>query len=234
MGYRVEDVYVATPTRGQPNWNHVRAMYRLMAEYPGMNQPEMVAGGLSVTHGRNKLVQQFLQTDATILLFIDDDVVPRPHLFDMLQHLDTYDIVGAPYPMIHPPVCPIPTPCAFKIVKQHHFQPLHDIFILQGIQPCDAVGTGCMMIKRAVLENPKVMPFQLGVDGNGVMRVSEDILFCQRATEQEYTIGADFDQVADHLHTLSLNTLHLEYMKKMMKAIEIDKSSPSPSLIIPG
>jgi hypothetical protein len=224
MAYQVSDIFLATPTRGQLNWNHVKAIYRLMADHPDLLQPELESGGLGVCHPRNMLVQKFLSTPAKILFFIDDDVVPRPTVMKMLAHLDQYDIVGAPYPLVHPPLVPIPTPCAFKEVRKAGYVPLDDIFMLRGIQECEALGTGCMMIKREVLEHEGIMPFKLGVDDKGIMKVSEDILFCMKAKEAGFRIGADFDQVADHCHILSLNTTHHAYMNKLMKAIEIDRA----------
>lgn len=234
MSYQISDVFLGVPTRGSLNWNHVKAMYTLMAENPNLNQPELEAGGLSVCNVRNALVQKFLSTPAKVLFFVDDDVVPRTTILQMLSRLDEYDIVGAPYPLVHPPVCPIPTPCAFKVVRENAYRPLDDVFSLRGVHPVDALGTGCMMIKRAVLEHPDVMPFQLGVTDKGIMVMSEDVLFCQRAKQAGFTIAADFDQVADHCHSLSLNAIHTEYLKKLTKAIEIVDQAKAKSLITVG
>jgi hypothetical protein len=232
MRYNIEDVFVGIPTRGTLNWNHVRFMYRLLAENPRLNTPEMEAASLSVCHPRNVLAQKFLSSDAKVLFFIDDDVTPKPNVLDMLRHLNDYDIVGGPYPMVHPPVCDIPTPCALQTAADTSFQPLPEIFSLAGVHPCDALGTGCMMIRRSVLESPGILPFRFGVDEHGVMRASEDIMFCVNAKKAGFTLAADFDQIPDHCHTVSLNTMHNAYLKRMVKAIKIAQSVPEDQPLV--
>ena len=192
----------------------------------------MEAAGLSVCHPRNVLAQKFLSSTAQVLFFIDDDVTPKPNVLDMLRHLNDYDIVGGPYPMVHPPVCDIPTPCAMRLSDETAFAPLPDIFTLTGVHPCDAIGTGCMMIRREALEAPGVLPFRLGLDTRGIMRVTEDVLFCINARKAGFTVAADFDQIPDHCHTVSLNTMHNAYLKRMVKAIKIAKSVPEDQPLV--
>ena len=66
-----------------------------------------------------------------------------------------------------------------------------------------------MMIHRRVFEHPDLkIPFKIGHDEYGRMKMTEDIYFCKRARDAGFTIWADFDKMADHFtDRISLNDL---------------------------
>lgn len=219
MPLEVKDILCAVPTRGQVDWNTITRLQTLRDE-KGLGPILYEAGRLAVTDVRNRILLKFLTTDAKVLFFVDDDVIPTLDTLGMLDHLNAgYDIVGAPYMMIHPPVCEIPTPCVFQFTGRG-YKPLKDVFSLTGLHECDALGTGCMMIQRHVLEDKSVVPFQLGVNGDGVMKMTEDVLFCKRAKERGYKLAADFDRIADHWNSFSLNSVHKGYLRAWGRAVE--------------
>ena len=88
-------LFVGIPTRGTVNYNTVQRLLQMQEKYPEAIY-HLEAGGLSVSHVRNRIVHRFLtETDCTHLLQIDDDVLPRLNAPEMM-HMP-HDIIGATY-----------------------------------------------------------------------------------------------------------------------------------------
>ena len=69
-----------------------------------------------------------------------------------------------------------------------------------GLQEVDATGTGCICIKREVLEKLK-HPFENVYDEDGVKTLGNDFYFCQKAKKAGYSIWVHLDYVASHHFT---------------------------------
>ena len=72
-----------------------------------------------------------------------------------------------------------------------------------GLQEVDAVGTGCMLIHRRVLESLQA-PFTRKWNKDGTMNTGVDFNFCQKAKEKGFKIYAHYDYPCDHFKELSL------------------------------
>ena len=220
-------IWCAVPTRGDVNFNTLRRLSEIREANPSLPPVHFEAGRLSVASVRNEIVRKFLKTDCDVLLMVDDDLTPHRDVLAMSQYVrlsaietpePRYDVVGAPYMLLRQPIAMIATPCVFNRGPRGGFKFIPEVFSQTGLVPCDALGTGCMMIARRVLEDKRCVPFSLGVDADGVMVMTEDLLFCVRAKEAGYTIAADFARVADHWNCISLNTVHKGYMDAFVKA----------------
>lgn len=202
-----DDIFVVVPTRGQVDHNTVRALQEIRDRAPGLAPIHYVAGRMSAMDTRNLALSAFLATDKQVMFTVDDDVVPHPKVLDMAQALETYDIMGAPYPIFRPPgpnTVAVPSPCAYRR-EGGGYKGLHNLFALVGVQPCDGIGTGCMMIPRRVLE--RLGPFAVEYDAQGVLTKTEDFVLCERAIAAGFTIGAHFDYPADHFVGCSLHAV---------------------------
>ena len=211
-------IQLAVATRGLVDWNTVVRLNMLRDAHPSLPPIHYEAGRLSVTDTRNRIVHKVLASEATTLVFIDDDVIPPLDILTMTTH--DKDIIGAPYPIIRAggygqPGFPIPFPCALEHdPARNTYRTIPDPFGRTGLVKVDAIGTGCMAIARRVLEHPDLhMPFVLGVDEYGQMLMSEDVYFCQRAMKAGFEVWADFDQRPDHFVAgVSLNRIHDGYV----------------------
>lgn len=217
-------VLVAIPTRGKIDWNTVLRLNEIRDANPGLPPIHIAPGRLSVSDVRNRIVAQFLESPHDILVMVDDDVVPHRN---MLQITETeYDIVGATYLIFRPNInLPFPAVLRWDEQKQHYW-PIEDVFSKTTLVPCDAVATGCMAIKRAVLENPELKaPFAMTYNEKGCMVMSDDVAFCDRARKLGYRIGADFSVPCDHMvDGVSLNHLHCQYSEAYRVAREKEQS----------
>ena len=170
---------------------------------------------------RNDIVAHFLRSDHTALLMIDDDVVPPEDVL-RLTEVDA-DIAAIPYPMFRGENFPFP--CVFlpgstpdKLTYPE--QP----WMVRGRVEAAAVGTGCMLIHRHVLEHPDLHPpFMLRVNDDGVMTASEDVEFCLRARAAGFRIVADYTHgIAEHIpNGVGLLTVHQSYGKAHQRQREM-------------
>lgn len=157
-----------------------------------------------VDHARNRIVERFLSTDCTHLMMIDDDIVPP---MDALERLLFHDkeIVAAACPMIGPDKKGnlVVSYNAYAMDEDNVSIPLIDA---SGLVQCDAVGTGCIMIKRKVLENMHaIAPFLTRYnEKTGIKEMGEDIYFCKLASDMMIDIYSDFKLKCKHIKSCNL------------------------------
>lgn len=186
-------------------------------------------------YARNLCVKTFLESDCDKLWFIDDDIQPTPRMLRVLEH--DADIVSGMYHVLRMnkgETCYDPRPLLFRV------GPTGDAagFLFDKpdgeedlVRPVDAAGAGCLLIKRAVLEDPRMWysTKYRGLDGadldymdenlpdnpkwappvfrhnwkpGGDELRSEDIDFCWRARQFGYSMIGDFGAHCGHLKTV--------------------------------
>ena len=161
-----------------------------------------VIGGEAVDKARNALVKTTLEGGYTHLLFVDDDNPPPQDALGKFLQADK-DIVCAPVLSRHEPFAP----CVFEKVKIPDnkiagYEHISKIDTTGGtLVKIDGCGMACTLIKREVLEKlyPKYegKPFQFSrdplkkVEGKDKREMSEDVTFCERATEEGFEIYCD-------------------------------------------
>ncbi|NCN41074.1 glycosyltransferase family 2 protein [bacterium] len=150
------------------------------------------------SNNRNKIVKAFLETDYHYLLMIDDDVVPPPNLLDLIKL--GKDIVAAPCPQWHEN--DIYWVVMDYVPEEEGYRQV-GVDRRSGLEEVDAVGTGCILIKRKVLENIKA-PFERKWDEDGIQALGHDFYFCQKAKEKGFEVYAHFDYPCRHYKRLDL------------------------------
>lgn len=166
---------------------------------------------------RNKIVKRFnaeniiSEVPFDYLMFIDDDIVPPDDILDMVE-LDK-DIISA--------VCfsfQYDEPFALILNKSDNpFLPegyiQSDKINKEKIMECDAVGTGCMLIKREVLEKIE-NPFMFRYDEKGNLERGEDFSFCEKAKTSGYKIFVDTTKICSHYANIDLKKVNNLLVKK--------------------
>jgi len=163
-----------------------------------------VVSGQAVDKARNYLVRIALEQGVTHLFFLDDDNPPPPETLGRLLQADK-DIITVPILTRNEPY----TPCIFKKVdisdktKVPGYVHIEKIDTSGGdVVQVDACGMACTLIKREVLEKlyPKYegSPFAFTrdtidppVDGKNKRDMSEDVVFCERAKKEGFTVWCD-------------------------------------------
>lgn len=187
-------VLVAVPTRGHVWYETARAL----APY----HPQYEREKLSVASGRNRIVRKFLETNADALVMVDDDVIPTPGFVEKLLEAK-YDVVGAPVAIAKLPQHPL----FLNVFDVEDNGAIVNVPPqTTGHQRVDAVGSGCILIHRRVLEDHRMKrPFDQQLNENGEILVGQDLEFCRRVRAFGYTIGVNWEVVCDHYVSLHLN-----------------------------
>ena len=201
-------VYIGIPTYdGKLN---VKLAYTLAALMPlalkhGISvRLGHVSGCSIITMARNMLVDQFLQTDCTELLFIDADVIPEPdHILRLLAQSGYKDITAGAYPR-----------------RQKDKMFFMDLYFDKNGDPefegpmmrIKRVGTGFMLIQRNVIEHLAAKADRyLGHDGVSQIAnvfefsmldgkfVGEDYTFCDKARAEGFKVWIDVEISLPHV-----------------------------------
>jgi len=150
-----------------------------------------------IDYNRNTITQQFLDSDNKWLLMIDDD---NPCLKDPLDLIErNKDIIIYPTLMFKTDGQDNP------LLQYNVFKRDKNMWRSQRMTPgkpfmqYDAGGTGCILIKRKVLEHPKMnRPFLSKLYPNGTREVGMDLWFCERARKLGFEIWADWEYSCSH------------------------------------
>jgi len=154
-----------------------------------------------IYNNRNYVVNYFQKfTKHTHLLFIDSDNIPLSNPLKMVEL--GLDVVGGVYPMWKGDHFEW---SAMKIGQdgKYRMPPPEE---RNGVQEVDSIATGCMMIKREVLEAIKA-PFNLILTEGGFNDLGDDYAFCKRVKEANFKVYANWDVICDHIKQVPLMTI---------------------------
>lgn len=216
------------------NMGEIRAgtetdMMKWMREYSDRYEFELfLPSGRPIPNNRNQIVRKFLAGDWDYLFMLDDDTYPIKNPFILLEH--DKPVVAGVYPGrgslgVH-----------FHVYKwgdnfpEEFFCKHYDPEDRVGLRQVDAIATGCMLIKREVLEEMTATkgysaPFEDLFDEDGVLITNDDLAFCKKCWELGIEVWADWDLVCDHFKTVSL----LEMMKFIILAAKTGEAKTSLS-----
>ena len=146
----------------------------------------LLSYGRPIDHNRNQIVKTFLESDMDRLLMIDSDIEPPANILEMEG-----DVCSA--------LCHVPVGKEIfhtAIVKKdggYERAKLED-----GINEIDAIGTGCLMINRKVLEDIDKPTFRFRMTEEGLLELGEDFDFCERAKEKGFKITCNTHFKCNH------------------------------------
>lgn len=238
-GKRKERIFVAIPTLGGVVglgiWKFLEACRKINDDptVPWHFEHSIVNGKRPVEYARNVLAGQFLETDCERLWFLDADMRPTENLRQLLT-VEGDVVAGRALIWDNKTDDKSPglRPSVFRYNERgdYKFTPLLPAAGSQVVD-ADAVGTATMLVRRAVLEDPKMrVPSRyVGLDGevhdlddeveredyapaifrtpskpNGEPLRGEDLDFCLRAKACGYSIRAHLGVGVGHLKTVDL------------------------------
>lgn len=178
-----------------------------------------------VENNRNHAVLDFLERGEDFLLFIDSDNPPLVNPLDLVE-LDL-PIVGCPTPM-------------FQCTPQHileRIRPIRwNVFDYDAsiekwssrsgakgdtdLEEVDAVGSGCILIRRDVLEAVPA-PFMRRWDEKGRVVAGSDLDFCRRAKEAGFSTWVNWRYMCEHYNTVRLAHMYDLYQAPQTQKVEV-------------
>lgn len=165
--------------------------------YPA-NSNDTFLYGMPFDHARSQACQRALETGHEYLFFLDDDVIPPPDAILRLMNQNK-DIISGLYYRRQNPVYPV----MMREVAGQGATWITDAKMGDVIE-ADLIGSGCMLIKRKVLEimQPpwfvwKCDPFRFP-DIPQFERCSEDYDFCRKARALGFKLFVDTSVQCTH------------------------------------
>lgn len=155
------------------------------------------------------IVKEFLEKGYDFWLNIDADNPPQNNPLDLVRL--NKDIIGLPTPIWYY------TGGNGSLGERPVYWNVYDYVSStdaytehnpkKGLQRVDAVGTGCLLIKREVFEDPVMQQgaFFRKWDKRGLMTKGNDIAFCERARNRGFEIYAHYDYPCGHVSELELD-----------------------------
>ena len=191
----------------------------------------------NVDYNRNQITKMFLESDCEWLLMIDEDNPPLRNPLELIEF--NKDIMVLPTLMMkNDKATDNNTRLAFncfktiKVGKKKGFTTV----VNDGnkLFKMDWGGTGCILIRRDVLETiPK--PFMSLPDKTyGIRKRGEDIYFCQRATKKGFEVWGHWDYTCSHFKRVDLLTIADLIIKAKTNEKSIEQITPLLSIISEG
>ena len=150
-------------------------------------------------HARNNIVKKFLASDNQCLLMIDEDVVPSQNPLTMIEF--DKDIIVAPAPIYQYKVLWN----IYRTDSKGFWVPV-DLSKEKSLIEISAAGTGCILIKRKVLEVINA-PFERIFNKDGTEKMGLDLSFCKKAKERGFKIYASIEHKCSHYKILDLKNI---------------------------
>lgn len=155
----------------------------------------------NIDYNRNSIVARFLESDSEYLLMMDYD---NPCLKNPLDLLDLKKDV-----IIYPTFMYKTDDKGRPAINYNVFKKKGKEWQTQIMTPgkplmeYDAGGTGCILIKRKVLEGMD-KPFMSKMKKDGTRAVGGDIWFCDRVKRKGFKIWAHWDYACSHIKDIDL------------------------------
>jgi hypothetical protein len=202
-------LFIALPVYGGYDPYFINSLLQLQEEPPCSLIVRPCIGDSLVARARNKLAAEFLESDATHMLFLDTDLIFTPqHVARLLSH--DKPVIAGLYPKKQREL-------AWVVNTLPGQEPDEN-----GLQKVKYIGTGFLMIKREVLERmaAEIPGIAYVTDAGQVQRTehdffptgpmldpeqgttryhSEDWGFCRRALDLGYDVYADTRVALKHV-----------------------------------
>lgn len=156
----------------------------------------------------NAVIREFLAGDWDYWINLDDDQAPLKNPIDLV-FLDK-DIIGLPTPAYKIRPGETGNPFYWNVYtwdeEQQSHRP-HQARQEEGpLQEVDAVGSGCWVVARRVLEAID-KPMAIQYDEYGVVKVGGDLSFCAKARQAGFKVFAHYEYLSSHFKTIDLYEL---------------------------
>lgn len=175
-------------------------------------------------HARNKAVEDFLASDCDVIWFLDSDITPGIQVMDLVAtHYDKWKVAGLTYPVfmtmngqVHPEV----VYTVYQYQKESNaFRPT--TAPTKGMGFVDGLATGCLLIKREVLEAMEAPYFEFKYqEHTRDLAEGEDLNFAKKVYQMGHRFLVDFGTLCRHaknVDLLDVNNYAINYANRSVQ-----------------
>lgn len=155
-----------------------------------------------ISSNRNIIVREFLETENEFLLMLDSDVIPLRNPLDFVFSKERLDVVSYPT-LVRAKGLELAWNCYIKVEGGYVSVDFSDVDYKADLLKVDAVGTGCILIHRSVLETVK-KPFSLKEDQYGRAIRGTDFHFSEKAVKAGFKLWAPPKYMCEHFKEVGL------------------------------
>jgi len=201
----------------------MKSIYIAIPASDGMVVSDLVSGLLHWTHdlryrvvvdikralfpmdnARNTIVKEFKKTDFDLLWWIDNDIAPpKDALHRMVSTLEEREDIDAlsavGFTMRGEKGDYFPYPVTLRSDKDGNYK----VYYGSGIEEVDAVGGGCIMVRRKVYEAIE-RPYEFVYHKDGTLKLTCDFRVWQKVKERGFKLFVDFSLLCDHQRKCSI------------------------------
>lgn len=159
----------------------------------------------------NHIVKDFLRDQYEYWLNIDSDNPPLNNPLELLEY--KLPVIGLPTPVFHF-VKDKKERCFY--FNGYDYKPEADAYTehtpQEGLQKVDAIGSGCMIVRRDVLVDMK-KPFERSTHEDGTVHKGVDIYFCEKIKRRGFDIYMHYDYPCSHYQEIDILSIAYNYKR---------------------
>jgi len=175
-------------------------------------------------HARNKAVEDFLASDCDVIWFLDSDISPSIQVMDLIAiHWDKWKVAGLTYPVFMTlggsPFPEVVYTVYERNLETGNFKPTKAP--TEGSGFVDGLATGCLLIKRELLESMKAPWFEFKYkEYCRDIAEGEDLGFCRKIADMGHKFYVDFGTPFRHQKSIDLLDVNNYAMNFANRCIE--------------
>jgi hypothetical protein len=181
-----------------------------------------------ISNNRNKIVKRFLASEYDYLMMLDGDIIPPRNVLQLIDFKK--DVIGGLcFAYIGKAIIPLILKRDKKKLPGNAFIKYHAIpeHKWEGLTECDAIGSGCIIMSREVLEKVHNPFMNIYDEKTGERKEGLDIAFCRKARKLGYKIYCHTDYRCDHWTVMNVKQVYdsLEFLAQELRKLNkiIDK-----------
>ena len=210
-------VLLSLPNMGSSHVANSAAVESMMLTDDRVRLHVVRCSAIPVENNQNQVIKQFLAGDWDYWINLDDDQAPVRNPIDLV-FMDK-DVVGLPTPVFKHDEVEGENPFYWNVYSWDEQEQVHRPHQAKkedgALQEVDAVGSGCWVVARRVLETVK-QPMLRRYDDDGIVVMGGDLSFCSKARAAGFKVFAHSDYACRHFKTVDL----YELLRLLLRARE--------------
>ena len=198
-------VLLSLPHTGVIHSNTMAAVVQFMLPDKRVHLQVIRPSAVPFENNMNQVIKYFLEGDWDFWINLDSDQAPLKNPLDLV--FLNKDVIGLPTPVAKFDQPGWKYPFYWSVYQWDKERDSYVAYQHQAekgpLQEVDAVGSGCWVVARRVLESLK-HPLEQAWDEYGILKLGGDVSFCRKARSQGFKVFAHYNYICRHFKTIDL------------------------------